>query len=70
MAFIIKNQSSESSPADTKKASILICKVYILMQNLGPLPNDVWPWKVFYNDEVTPPDCQCPGLEWPAWLVI
>lgn len=73
MAFIIKNQSSESrmSSADTKKANILICKVYILMQNLGPLPNDVClTMKLFYDDEVTPPDCQYPGLEWPAWLVI
>lgn len=73
MAFIIKKQSSESrmSSADTKKASILICKVYILMQNLEPLLNDVClTMELFYVDKVTPPDCRYPCLEWPAWIVI
>lgn len=52
------------SSADTKKASVLICKVYILMQNLGPLPNDVClTMKLSYDDEVTPRDCQYPVLE-------
>ncbi|KAK2498550.1 hypothetical protein MC885_006476 [Smutsia gigantea] len=67
MDFISKNQSSESimSSADIKKASILLIrKIYILMQNLGPLPNDVClTMKLFYYDEVTPPDYQPPGFK-------
>ncbi|XP_006919898.1 HORMA domain-containing protein 1 [Pteropus alecto] len=67
MDFISKNQSSESSmsSADTKKASILLIrKIYVLMQNLGPLPNDVClTMKLFYYDEVTPPDYQPPGFK-------
>ncbi|GAB5575504.1 HORMA domain-containing protein 1 isoform X3 [Prionailurus iriomotensis] len=62
-----KNQSNDSnmSSADTKKASILLIrKIYILMQNLGPLPNDVClTMKLFYYDEVTPPDYQPPGFK-------
>ncbi|XP_021564193.1 HORMA domain-containing protein 1 isoform X2 [Carlito syrichta] len=65
--FISKNQSNESSmsSADTKKASILLIrKIYILMQNLGPLPNDVClTMKLFYYNEVTPPDYQPPGFK-------
>ncbi|KAJ1064409.1 hypothetical protein K5549_014823 [Capra hircus] len=67
MDFTSKNQSSEPnmSSADTKKASILLIrKIYILMQNLGPLPNDVClTMKLFYYDEVTPPDYQPPGFK-------
>ncbi|XP_021121532.1 HORMA domain-containing protein 1 isoform X1 [Heterocephalus glaber] len=67
MDFISKNQTNESSmsTADTKKASILLIrKIYILMQNLGPLPNDVClTMKLFYYDEVTPPDYQPPGFK-------
>uniref|UniRef100_A0A2K5CBE9 HORMA domain-containing protein 1 n=1 Tax=Aotus nancymaae TaxID=37293 RepID=A0A2K5CBE9_AOTNA len=67
MDFISKNQSSGSSMSstDTKKASILLIrKIYILMQNLGPLPNDVClTMKLFYYDEVTPPDYQPPGFK-------
>uniref|UniRef100_A0A9L0K455 HORMA domain-containing protein 1 n=1 Tax=Equus asinus TaxID=9793 RepID=A0A9L0K455_EQUAS len=67
MDFISKNQNSESSmsSADTKKASILLIrKIYVLMQNLGPLPNDVClTMKLFYYDEVTPPDYQPPGFK-------
>ncbi|XP_060057724.1 HORMA domain-containing protein 1 isoform X2 [Erinaceus europaeus] len=67
MDFISKNQSSDSSmsSADTKKASILLIrKIYILMQNLGPLPNDVClTMKLFYYDEVTPSDYQPPGFK-------
>ncbi|KAB0386834.1 hypothetical protein FD755_001790, partial [Muntiacus reevesi] len=67
MDFTSKNQSNEPnmSSADTKKASILLIrKIYILMQNLGPLPNDVClTMKLFYYDEVTPPDYQPPGFK-------
>ncbi|XP_008982533.1 HORMA domain-containing protein 1 isoform X1 [Callithrix jacchus] len=67
MDFVSKNQSSRSSMSstDTKKASILLIrKIYVLMQNLGPLPNDVClTMKLFYYDEVTPPDYQPPGFK-------
>ncbi|NXC34118.1 HORM1 protein, partial [Campylorhamphus procurvoides] len=56
---------SPVSCADTKKASVLLIrKIYILMQNLGPLPNDVClTMKLLYYDEVTPPDYQPPGFK-------
>ncbi|XP_007949124.1 HORMA domain-containing protein 1 [Orycteropus afer afer] len=67
MDFLSQNQNNGSSmsSADTKKASILLIrKIYILMQNLGPLPNDVClTMKLFYYDEVTPPDYQPPGFK-------
>ncbi|XP_028645630.1 HORMA domain-containing protein 1 [Grammomys surdaster] len=67
MDFISKNQNNQSSTtsADTKKASILLIrKIYVLMQNLGPLPNDVClTMKLFYYDEVTPPGYQPPGFK-------
>ncbi|XP_045673144.1 HORMA domain-containing protein 1 isoform X2 [Phyllostomus hastatus] len=67
MDFISRNQTTESSisSADTKKASILLIrKIYVLMQNLEPLPNDVClTMKLFYYDEVTPPDYQPPGFK-------
>ncbi|XP_070622512.1 HORMA domain-containing protein 1 [Erythrolamprus reginae] len=62
-----RSQQSQSSItcADTKKASILLIrKIYILMQNLGPLPDDVClTMKLFYYDEVTPPNYQPPGFK-------
>uniref|UniRef100_A0A8C9ER07 HORMA domain-containing protein 1 n=1 Tax=Pavo cristatus TaxID=9049 RepID=A0A8C9ER07_PAVCR len=65
--FSSKNKQSDSpfSCADTKKASILLIrKIYVLMQNLGPLPNNVClTMKLFYYDEVTPPDYQPPGFK-------
>ncbi|XP_063001854.1 HORMA domain-containing protein 1 [Elgaria multicarinata webbii] len=67
MDFTSKNQESNSNItcADTKKASILLIrKIYVLMQNLGPLPDDVClTMKLFYYDEVTPPDYQPPGFK-------
>ncbi|XP_055967004.1 HORMA domain-containing protein 1 [Sorex fumeus] len=67
MDLMSKNQNNESSmsSADTKRASILLIrKIYVLMQNLGPLPNDVClTMKLFYYDEVTPPDYQPPGFK-------
>ncbi|GAB1287846.1 HORMA domain-containing protein 1 [Apodemus speciosus] len=63
----VKNQNNKSSTtsSETKKASILLIrKIYVLMQNLGPLPNDVClTMKLFYYDEVTPPDYQPPGFK-------
>ncbi|NWU58279.1 HORM1 protein, partial [Dromas ardeola] len=65
--FSSKNKRNDSTItcADTKKASILLIrKIYILMQNLSPLPNDVClTMKLFYYDEVTPPDYQPPGFK-------
>ncbi|KAM4644464.1 HORMA domain-containing protein 1 isoform 2-T2 [Amazona ochrocephala] len=65
--FSSKDTSNNSTItcADTKKASILLIrKIYILMQNLSPLPNDVClTMKLFYYDEVTPPDYQPPGFK-------
>ncbi|XP_066462063.1 HORMA domain-containing protein 1 isoform X2 [Eleutherodactylus coqui] len=54
-----------SSCTDLKQSSILLVrKLYILMQNLGPLPNDVClTMKLFYYDEVTPIDYQPPGFK-------
>lgn len=48
-----KGSDSPITCADTKKASILLIrKIYVLMQNLGPLPNDVClTMKLFYYDE-------------------
>lgn len=56
-----KKSDSTISCADTKKASILLIrKIYVLMQNLSPLPNDVClTMKLLYYDEGTlpcPPD--------------
>ncbi|NXL01088.1 HORM1 protein, partial [Mesembrinibis cayennensis] len=65
--FSSKNKMNDSTItcADTKKASILLIrKIYVLMQNLSPLPNDVClTMKLFYYDEVTPPDYQPPGFK-------
>ncbi|XP_053857407.1 HORMA domain-containing protein 1 isoform X2 [Vidua macroura] len=60
-----KKSDSTITCADTKKASILLIrKIYILMQNLSPLPNDVClTMKLLYYDEVTPPDYQPPGFK-------
>ncbi|XP_050768246.1 HORMA domain-containing protein 1 isoform X2 [Gymnogyps californianus] len=65
--FSSKNKRNDSTItcADTKKASILLIrKIYVLMQNLSPLPNDVClTMKLFYYDEVTPSDYQPPGFK-------
>ncbi|XP_072702738.1 HORMA domain-containing protein 1 [Ciconia boyciana] len=65
--FSSKNNRNHSTItcADTKKASILLIrKIYVLMQNLSPLPNDVClTMKLFYYDEVTPSDYQPPGFK-------
>ncbi|NXO60412.1 HORM2 protein, partial [Aramus guarauna] len=50
---------------DVKQASrLLIRKLYLLMQNLGPLPNDVTlTMKLLYYNDVTPKDYQPPGFK-------
>uniref|UniRef100_A0A8C7PM34 HORMA domain containing 1 n=1 Tax=Oncorhynchus mykiss TaxID=8022 RepID=A0A8C7PM34_ONCMY len=49
---------------NTKKSSILLVrKLYTLMQNLGPLPDNVClNMKLSYYDDVTPQDYQPPGF--------
>ncbi|KAI5133435.1 Horma Domain-Containing Protein 2 [Manis pentadactyla] len=56
---------SRTNSADIKKASILLIrKLYVLMQNLGPLPNDVTlTMKLHYYNAVTPNDYQPPGFK-------
>ncbi|XP_068268919.1 HORMA domain-containing protein 2 isoform X2 [Nyctibius grandis] len=50
---------------DVKRASrLLIRKLYLLMQNLGPLPNDIMlTMKLLYYSDVTPEDYQPPGFK-------
>ncbi|XP_034410384.1 HORMA domain-containing protein 1 isoform X2 [Cyclopterus lumpus] len=59
------NQVSAMSCGNTKKASILLVrKLYTLMQNLGPLPDNVYlNMKLAYYDDVTPQDYQPPGFK-------
>ncbi|XP_038138381.1 HORMA domain-containing protein 1 isoform X2 [Cyprinodon tularosa] len=56
---------SMMSVGTTKKASILLVrKLYTLMQNLGPLPENVClNMKLAYYDDVTPQDYQPPGFQ-------
>ncbi|NWU92934.1 HORM2 protein, partial [Upupa epops] len=50
---------------DIKQASrLLIGKLYLLLQKLGPLPNDVTlTMKLLYYNDVTPEDYQPPGFK-------
>ncbi|NWS76062.1 HORM2 protein, partial [Crotophaga sulcirostris] len=50
---------------DVKEASrLLIRKLYLLMQNLGPLPSDITlTMKLLYYNDVTPEDYQPPGFK-------
>ncbi|XP_044785903.1 HORMA domain-containing protein 2 isoform X4 [Bubalus bubalis] len=61
------NTSFESgtNSEDIKKASVLLIrKLYMLMQNLGPLPNDViLTMTLHYYNAVTPNDYQPPGFK-------
>ncbi|KAM6910417.1 HORMA domain-containing protein 1 [Xenentodon cancila] len=66
MDFESNNQKvSTMSFGNTKKASILLVrKLYTLMQNLGPLPENVClNMKLAYYDDVTPQDYQPPGFK-------
>ncbi|XP_039661048.1 HORMA domain-containing protein 1 [Perca fluviatilis] len=58
------NNVSSMSCGNTKKASILLVrKLYTLMQNLGPLPDNVClNMKLAYYDNVTPQNYQPPGF--------
>ncbi|KAM7401091.1 hypothetical protein PAMA_005332 [Pampus argenteus] len=50
---------------DTKRASmVLIRKLFLLMQNLDVLPNNVYlTMKLYYYDDVTPADYEPPGFK-------
>ncbi|XP_071971217.1 HORMA domain-containing protein 1 isoform X2 [Engystomops pustulosus] len=65
MDFSSNKGNVVSASGDLKKSSVLLVrKLYILMQNLGPLPNDIClTMKLFYYDEVTPIDYQPPGFK-------
>ncbi|KAJ6659084.1 hypothetical protein lerEdw1_019387 [Lerista edwardsae] len=59
------NFANGMNSEEIKKASILLVrKLYVLMQNLGPLPNDITlTMKLFYYNDVTPNDYQPPGFK-------
>lgn len=50
---------------ETRKATIqLLRTIIVLNQTLKPLPDDVWlTVKLYYHDEVTPPDYEPPGFK-------
>ncbi|XP_063000431.1 HORMA domain-containing protein 2 [Elgaria multicarinata webbii] len=57
--------ASGAKNKEIKEASILLIrKLYVLMQNLSPLPNDITlTMKLFYYNDVTPNDYQPPGFK-------
>ncbi|XP_072839487.2 HORMA domain-containing protein 2 [Pogona vitticeps] len=67
MDFVRTQVSSTNgaSSEEVKEASILLIrKLYILMQHLGPLPNDITlTMKLFYYKDVTPNNYQPPGFK-------
>uniref|UniRef100_A0A3B4CNM8 Zebrafish testis-expressed 38 n=1 Tax=Pygocentrus nattereri TaxID=42514 RepID=A0A3B4CNM8_PYGNA len=64
---IFRNDNMEMrvTMEDTKKASVLLIrKLFLLMQNLDALPDDVYlTMKLYYYDDVTPPDYEPPGFK-------
>ncbi|XP_051985343.1 HORMA domain-containing protein 1-like [Xyrauchen texanus] len=64
---ILRNENVEVrvTTMDTKNAStLLIRKLFLLMQNLEALPNAVYlSMKLYYNDDVTPPEYEPPGFK-------
>ncbi|XP_074062422.1 HORMA domain-containing protein 2 isoform X2 [Macrotis lagotis] len=67
MDFSSRNTSFESDTAseEIKRSSILLIrKLYVLMQDLGPLPNDITlTMKLYYYNDVTPNEYQPPGFK-------
>uniref|UniRef100_A0A673N5C0 Zebrafish testis-expressed 38 n=1 Tax=Sinocyclocheilus rhinocerous TaxID=307959 RepID=A0A673N5C0_9TELE len=59
------NRNMRVTLEDTKKAStLLIRKLFLLMQNLEALPTGVYlTMKLYYNDDVTPPEYEPPGFK-------
>ncbi|XP_067108494.1 zebrafish testis-expressed 38 [Osmerus mordax] len=64
---ILSNKDAEMKVTmeDTKKASVLLTrKLFLLLQNLDILPNDVClTMKLYYYDDVTPSDYEPPGFK-------
>ncbi|XP_069020673.1 zebrafish testis-expressed 38 [Embiotoca jacksoni] len=64
---ILRNDNMEMQVTleDTKRASVLLIrKLYLLMQNLGALPDNVYlTMKLYYYDDITPADYQPPGFK-------
>ncbi|KAF1383482.1 hypothetical protein PFLUV_G00132350 [Perca fluviatilis] len=64
---ILRNNDVEMQVTleDTKRASVLLIrKLFLLMQNLDALPNNVYlTMKLYYYDDVTPADYQPPGFK-------
>ncbi|MBN3313128.1 HORM1 protein, partial [Atractosteus spatula] len=60
-----KNTEMRITMEDTKKASVLLIrKLFLLMQNLDMLPDNVsLTMKLYYYDDVTPADYQPPGFK-------
>ncbi|XP_071372861.1 zebrafish testis-expressed 38 [Centroberyx affinis] len=60
-----KNVEMRVTMEDTKKASVLLIrKLFLLMQNLGALPNNVHlTMKLYYYDDITPADYEPPGFK-------
>ncbi|XP_015210944.1 zebrafish testis-expressed 38 isoform X2 [Lepisosteus oculatus] len=60
-----KNTEVQITMEDTKKASVLLIrKLFLLMQNLDMLPDNVsLTMKLYYYDDVTPADYQPPGFK-------
>ncbi|KAK0134403.1 HORMA domain-containing protein 1 [Merluccius polli] len=60
-----KNVEMQVTMDDTKKASVLLIrKLFLLMQNLGTLPNDInLTMKLFYYDDITPAGYEPPGFQ-------
>ncbi|XP_037128921.1 HORMA domain-containing protein 1 [Syngnathus acus] len=60
-----ENKDLAVSFGNTKKASMLLVrKLYLLLQNLGPLPNKAFlNMTLTYYDDVTPQDYQPPGFK-------
>ncbi|XP_076149425.1 zebrafish testis-expressed 38 [Alosa pseudoharengus] len=63
----IRNENVEMrvTMEDTKKASVLLIrKLFLLMQNLDVLPNEVsLTMRLYYYDDVTPSDYEPPGFK-------
>ncbi|XP_036597274.1 HORMA domain-containing protein 2 [Trichosurus vulpecula] len=56
-------ESGKTSEEIKSASTLLIRKLYVLMQNLGPLPNDITlTMKLYYYNEVTPNEYQPPGF--------
>ncbi|XP_030630633.1 zebrafish testis-expressed 38 [Chanos chanos] len=64
---ILRNESvaMRVSMEDTKRASVLLIrKLFLLLQNLDPLPNDIsLTMRLYYYDDVTPPEYEPPGFK-------